>query len=309
MSARIERAFKNNRTPSPRLERRSGYTLAEMLVVLAIVALLAAIVVPRFAVSRKGTGLKSGATEVITALRTARRLAITGRELRALALDIYSIPAQFVVMRQRRPNEAATEPEWIQEGEFHALPNNIAIVAVETPGWTTLDVTRTDDYDLDGYDQGNPPGSTAVGNSGHLLSSGLMIFNPQTNPSTGLAGRNFIVNPIYHLIQFEPTGTADRALIYLWNVEDARRDFPSPTIPQILSNLHTLGVPPGFLIDTNDQASFFTLPDPESPEDANYYTLAVNPITGGVTAYDYAWGTGNEEDDPDFEWDRKKDGR
>ena len=289
MSERIEIDFKDNGTPSPRLERRSGYTLAEMLVVLAIVALMAVIVVPRFAIRQKGAGLKSGATEVMTALRTARRMAITKREMRALALDIYSIPAQFAVMKLYSVNPDV----WVKEGEFHALPNNVAIVAVVTTtnlSWTTLDVTRTDDVDLNGIE--DTPGTDET------------IFNPQLKPD-GTPGPNNIVNPIYHLIRFEPTGTADKALIYLWNIEDGRRALPAVTEPQSLSNLHTLGVPPGFLINANNQGTFFKLPDDESPDDAFYYTLAVSPITGTVTAYDYAWGTGATTD----EWDRKKDGK
>jgi prepilin-type N-terminal cleavage/methylation domain-containing protein len=256
---------------------RDGYTMVEMLVVLAIIALLMVIVVPQFAFQQEGSGLKGAATELMTALRSARREAITQRELRALALDIYSIPGQFVTMRQPRTGEPAS-PAWIQAGEPRQLPNNIAVVAIlDDPAATTLNALRTDDNVLDGTEDTDTGGT---------------IFNPSYNDG--------LVNPVYRLIRFEPTGTADRAVIYLWNTTEERREIPSPDPPLVVSNFHTLGAPPGLDINTSQQDQYFTVADPASIYDVFYYTLAVNGITGGVTVYDYAWGDG--------QWDRKKDG-
>lgn len=268
--------------------RSRGYTFAELLVVVAIITLMMAIVVPRFVFQQQGAGLRGAASEITAALRAARREAITKRELRALALDIYSIPAEFVEMRW-------TGTTWAQQGEARTLPDNIAIVAVTTPGWTNLDITRTDDVNpIDGIEE-----------SSALPSQTQTIFNPQVDSSGNPVATNGLVNSVYHLVKFNQTGTADSAVIYLWNVKDERREIPGGTTAQALSNIHTLGVPPGLMIfggATNQQA-FFSLPSADSPADIYYYTLVVNPITGGVKVYDYAWDDGS-----DSGWDRKKDG-
>lgn len=272
------------------MKQSRGYTFAELLVVVAIITLMMAIVVPRFVFQQQGEGLRGAASEITAALRAARRVAITKRELRALALDIYSIPAEFVEMRW-------TGTTWAREGEAHQLADNVAVVAVTTPGWTLLDITRTDDVNLDGSEE-----------SWALPSATQTLFNPQVDSSGDPAATNDFVNLVYHLVKFNQTGTADSAVIYLWNVKDERREIPGGTTAQALSNIHTLGVPPGLVIkNDDDQQAFFSLPTTDSPADIYYYTLVVNPITGGVKVYDYAWGTGASAS-PDYEWDRKKDG-
>jgi prepilin-type N-terminal cleavage/methylation domain-containing protein len=276
--------------------KRQGYTFVEMMVVLAIIMLLMAIVVPRFAVSQRGEGLKGAANELSTALRAARRLAIMKREVRALALDIYSIPAQFMIMR---PTKAASGIyTWTQDGESHAFTSeNIAVVGMtDDLSWSDLSIARTDDVNLDGAEEAyiRPPNPLFDQTE----------FNPQVDPTTGEPiDYNGHVNPIYHLIKFQPTGTADRASIYLWNIEDGRQEVPAPTYPMTLSNINKLGVPPGFMINNpSNQEEFFRVPTRNSPLDINYYTIVVNKITGAVTVYDYAYAEGGA-------WDRKKDGR
>jgi prepilin-type N-terminal cleavage/methylation domain-containing protein len=268
-----------NTRPSQR-----GYTFVEMMVVVAIIVIMMAIVIPRLAFQQRGAGLKGAATELMTALRNARRMAITKREVRALALDIYSIPAEFGVMRPKTPRDLPASPAWIQEGVFQQLPENIAIVAVTTPGWNTVNIARTDDV--------NPING---------IEEGLGAFpTPIYNPGAG----NGLVNSIYHLVTFNPTATASPAVIYLWNVTEERRELPSVSAAHALSNLDTLGVPPGLVINNaNDQQTFFSLPTAASPDDSYYYTLVVNPITGGVTIYDYAWDDGSGGG-----WNRRKDG-
>jgi prepilin-type N-terminal cleavage/methylation domain-containing protein len=290
--------------------KRQGYTLVEMLVVLAIIALLMAIVVPRFTMSQKGEGLKGAATELTTALRTARRIAITKREVRALALDIYSIPAEFMIMRWNEDSSDSSKSTWVQDKntETHKFTDdNVAVVAVEnTSSWTNLDIKRTDDTNLDMAEE---PSTVP-------LTRNDTTFNPQigTDPTDATyygkpCPTDGHVTPIYHLIKFQPTGTADKAIIYLWNIEQDRQEIPTTTNEEMLalglSNISKLGVPPGLIInDVNDQSIFFKLLNSASPADSYYYTLVVNPITGGVMVYDYAWGTGSGTDG----WDRKKDG-
>lgn len=269
---------------------QDGYSLAEMLVVVAIIAVMAAIVIPQLAFQQKGSGLKSAATELMSSLRAARRMAIAERELRALAIDLYSIPGEFTIMRPRNSNDPPA-PLWIAVGESHQLPNNIAIVAVTSRTWTTLDITRTDDVNLNGAED--------------PLVTSATIFNPELdaagnpNPST-----NGIVNSIYRLVKFYPTGTADEAMIYLWNTTEERRDIPNPSMNLSLSNIPALGVPPGLDINAlNNQQAFYSVPSENSEFDVYYYTLVVNPLTGSVEIYDYAWGYGNPQ------WNRRKDGQ
>ncbi|MBI5116838.1 type II secretion system protein [Candidatus Poribacteria bacterium] len=273
--------------------KKRGYTIVEMMVVLAIIALMMAIVVPRFAVSQKGVALKGASQEVMSALRTARRLAILGirdisqaTQMYAVAFDIYSVPARFAVIR--KTGSASDWNSWQITYDFKDLPENIAIAAINQPGYTAFNVTRTDDNTLDGVEDS--------------LSSDL-IWNPQA-PSAG----NGITNIVYRLVKFRPTGTADPVIIYLWNTKEGRQEIPNPTVGMTLSNLHTLGVPPGLqLDDLNDQQSFLRLPSEVSTFDSYYYTIVVSSITGSVTVYDYAWGEGGGTT-PNMRWDRKKDG-
>jgi len=53
-----------------------GFTLAEMVVVMAVIAILAVMAVPSFLSYYRAAGLKSGAQQVVTLLNQARELAI-----------------------------------------------------------------------------------------------------------------------------------------------------------------------------------------------------------------------------------------
>ena len=57
--------------------RKDGFTLLELLVVLAIIALMVVIAAPRFAGSLPGAELESGARKLAAGLREARSLAVS----------------------------------------------------------------------------------------------------------------------------------------------------------------------------------------------------------------------------------------
>ena len=62
--------------------RTDGFTLLELLVVLAIVALMTAMAVPRFASALPGAEIDSGARKLAAGLREARSMAVsTNREI------------------------------------------------------------------------------------------------------------------------------------------------------------------------------------------------------------------------------------
>ena len=276
---------------------QDAYSLTEMLVVLAIIGIMAAIVVPQFSFSQKGAGLKGAATELMSSLRTTRRMAIAEREYRVLALNLHAIPGEFAIMRPRTPDDLGPQL-WIPVGEKHRLPDNIAIVSVSASGWTQLDVTRTDDVDLNGAED---PLRTNTA----FFNQAPAIFNPELNAATGNPNpeTNSIANPIFRIIRFYPTGTADRAVIYLWNTTEARREIPNPDTNLSAANLASLGVPPGLALHpSGNQGTFFSVSSDSSEDDAYYYTLVVNRLTGAIEVYDYAWGNGGSQ------WDRKKDG-
>lgn len=67
-----------------------GFTLLELLVVLAITTLILTVAVPRFSTGVPGAEIRSAARELVTGLRTARSRAITYNREIAFALDVES---------------------------------------------------------------------------------------------------------------------------------------------------------------------------------------------------------------------------
>ncbi|MCK4437054.1 GspH/FimT family pseudopilin [bacterium] len=91
-----------------------GFTLLELLVVLAIMAMLTGMSVPAISGYIKGARLKGGAREIASALRLARTMAITKRDIYSVDFDIAN--RQFWI-------------EWSGNvvGETYTLPDTIDI--------------------------------------------------------------------------------------------------------------------------------------------------------------------------------------
>jgi general secretion pathway protein H len=66
----------------------TGFTLLELMVVLALMVMVYALVVPRISSVLPGTELKSAARELAAGLRKARSQAVTRKEQATLTLDI-----------------------------------------------------------------------------------------------------------------------------------------------------------------------------------------------------------------------------
>ncbi|HEY0524890.1 MAG TPA: GspH/FimT family pseudopilin, partial [Stellaceae bacterium] len=76
-----------NHPPDPQFKyphyRQAGFTLLELVVVLAILALVAAVALPHFLVGKEDADLRAAESEVRAALRTARTTAVVeNREVR-----------------------------------------------------------------------------------------------------------------------------------------------------------------------------------------------------------------------------------
>ncbi|HEY1707122.1 MAG TPA: GspH/FimT family pseudopilin [Rhizomicrobium sp.] len=96
--------------------RQAGYTLLELLVVLAIVGLISGAVLPMFAASRPGLQARAAARAIAQDFRTARQAAI-------------SSGAKTRVVMNRAANRYAILPD----GPARVLPKGIAF-SVQTAG-------------------------------------------------------------------------------------------------------------------------------------------------------------------------------
>src|SRR5256885_6586190 len=76
---RRSRAMVRHRTADVR-DRQAGFSLAELIVVVAMIGLLAALGLPQFMSYWRSSATTAGASELATVLSRARQLAITGNQ-------------------------------------------------------------------------------------------------------------------------------------------------------------------------------------------------------------------------------------
>lgn len=89
------------------MRRPPGFTLVELIVVLAILGALAALAVPSFSRTIASARLRAGATEVRATLARARALAVLGGQVRSVVFDLdrgeYGIDNEAVLRRLPDP--------------------------------------------------------------------------------------------------------------------------------------------------------------------------------------------------------------
>ena len=118
-------------TRQPPPARRNGFTLLELLVVLAIAGLMTALVPAMISAAVPGARLKSHALELAATLREARNTAVS----RGVTVD---------VIVESEAEETRTPRYTVTGGASEELPENIALnVAYTTPALTSQSIRQS----------------------------------------------------------------------------------------------------------------------------------------------------------------------
>ncbi|MBW8458691.1 MAG: GspH/FimT family pseudopilin [Thiobacillus sp.] len=91
------------------IARQAGFTLLELLVVLALLAMTYALIPPMFAVGGSTAELKAGARQVAAGLRKARSQAIVSRGEATLTLDVEA--HSFLLSGDSKPRKLPQQAE------------------------------------------------------------------------------------------------------------------------------------------------------------------------------------------------------
>lgn len=116
--------------------RRCGFTLIEALVVLALVALLATMIVPRIGRTLGRRELDESAARLVHLGRTLRELAIARGQVCALAIEVGGQRVSAVMPGQERGAE--WQPLRLSWLRTPAWPKELAVASLRTPDGRTV---------------------------------------------------------------------------------------------------------------------------------------------------------------------------
>ena len=120
-------------TPTSRTGSK-GFTTIELMVVLAVMALMSGLVVVSMGPALREAKLRTGCRIVASALVYARSYAVTHRTITQVILDKPAGTVAVFCLATDEHGEAALQPVLTQPGRRHKLPEGIRIVDVHKPG-------------------------------------------------------------------------------------------------------------------------------------------------------------------------------
>jgi general secretion pathway protein H len=116
--------------------RHNGFTLLELLVVLALLAMTYALVPPMFAIGGSTAELKAGARQVAAGLRKARSQAIASRSETTLTLNVES--RSFVLSGDNKPRVLPHQAELgVYTAQGEVVDGNTAAIRFYPDGSST----------------------------------------------------------------------------------------------------------------------------------------------------------------------------
>lgn len=114
--------------------RTSPFTLVEILVVLAITAILLLIGMPAFEKIAKGQGAELAAREMVGKLKAVRAYAVTNRKYVALVMPKENLPEDYLHNAYRAcvVNDTGAFQYWIPNENWQRLPTGVAFLDIST---------------------------------------------------------------------------------------------------------------------------------------------------------------------------------
>ena len=181
------------------LKPRAGFTLLELLVVLAIMVVMSAVVLTAIGPALAEARVRAGARLIVAQLRYARSLAITSRTETAVSYDSTRGGLSVLTQSADADGNISWQSDTTQAGRFRTLPDEV----------TVADITLTD------------PASEVTGPVTVNPFTSLPTVNPFTSAPTGNAAPDASANR--QLITFTALGQGEDARITLKDAQGHQR--------------------------------------------------------------------------------------